>query len=79
MGEVERNLEEKHKGKTGTIIVEFYSTEEFERRMTIPNRVHGKKYTEQQVMQDITKKNFSDSLCIKKGKDFSVGAGKFPQ
>ena len=47
MGEIERNLEEKHKGKTGTIIVEFYATEEFERRMTIPNRVNGKKYTEQ--------------------------------
>ena len=66
----EQELESKHTGKHGTIIVEFFRTEEFERRMTIPTRVHGKKYTEQPVVSDMTKKNFSDSLCIKKGKDF---------
>ena len=71
----EAQLEIKHEGKYGTIILEFFRTEEFERRMTLPNRVHSKKYTEQPVASDLTKKNFSDSLCIKKGKEFSIGAG----
>ena len=41
--EIEMQLEQKHNGKRSTIIVEFYRTEEFERR-SIPNKIHGKKY-----------------------------------
>ena len=75
MSEAEKNLEVKHAGKNGTIIVEFFKTEQFERRATLPNRVHGKNYQEQQVAADTMKKNFSDSLCFRKGKEFSVGGG----
>lgn len=37
----EAALDEKYRGKTGTIIIEFYKTEQFERKF-MPNRVHTK-------------------------------------
>ena len=64
-------LEQKHNGKRSTIIVEFYRTEEFERR-SIPSKIHGKKY-EAATANDLQKKNFADSLYIKAGRSFSLG------
>ena len=58
-------------GKFGTIIVEFYATEQFERPVQ-PRKLQSKKYIEQPVASDCSKKFFSDSLFIKKGKEFSI-------
>jgi len=64
----------KHKGKQGTIILEFYKTEEFVRQ-AMPSRAHTKKY-EAQLMEDTNKKYFSDTVRIRAGKVFSLGNGR---
>ena len=67
----EQNLDNKHKGKPGTIIVEFYQTEEFYRQ-SMPNRsCHTKKY-DAQIMEDTNKKSFSDTVRIRAGKSFTL-------
>ncbi|CDW84961.1 UNKNOWN [Stylonychia lemnae] len=67
----EEQLDQKHKGKKGTIIIEFYKTEQFER----PNkqfRVHTKQY-EQHFIEDANKKSsFADIVRIKQGGVFSL-------
>lgn len=69
----EQALDQRYKGKTGTIIIEFYKTEQFERKF-MPNRVHTKQY-EQHFIEDVNKKSsFADSIRIKEGKTFTVQA-----
>jgi N-acetylmuramoyl-L-alanine amidase CwlA len=64
-------LDQKHKGKKGTIIIEFYRTEQFERKSR-PNQVHTKQY-EQHFIEDANKKSaFAESIRIKEGKTFSL-------
>jgi hypothetical protein len=65
-------LDNKHKGKKGTIIVEFYRTEQFERKNR-PNQVHTKQY-EVSFIEDANKKSsFAESIRIKEGKQFTMG------
>jgi len=63
-------LDFKHKGKKGTIIIEFYRTEQFERKNR-PNQVHTKQY-EQHFIEDANKKSFAESIRIKEGKTFTL-------
>lgn len=67
-------LDAKYKGKKGTIIIEFYETEEYERAI-MPKRVFTKNY-EQHFIEDSNKKSFADSLRIKEGKTFFIGPHK---
>ena len=39
----EQMLDKKYNGRKGTIIIEFYKTEQIERKH-VPNRVHTKTY-----------------------------------
>lgn len=63
-------LDHKHKGKKGTIIIEFYKTVQFERKNR-PNQVHTKQY-EQHFIEDANKKSFAESIRIKEGKQFTL-------
>lgn len=63
-------LDTKHKDKKGTIIIEFYKTEQFERKSR-PYQVHTKQY-EQHFLEDANKKSFADTVRIKEGKEFSL-------
>lgn len=64
-------MDGKHKGKKGTIIIEFYECEKFERKQ-IPNRVHTKNY-DKHFVEDGNKKSFKESITIKEGDTFMVG------
>jgi len=73
-GRKEEFLDYKHKGKKGTIIIEFYKTEQFERKNR-PNQVHTKQY-EQHFIEDANKKSFAESIRIKEGKTFELPPSK---
>ena len=77
MGQKEEFLDFKHKGKKGTIIIEFYKTEQFERKNR-PNQVHTKQY-EQHFLEDANKKSFAESIRIKEGKKFELPPSKNPR
>ncbi len=74
MGQKEEFLDFKHKNKKGTIIIEFYKTEQFERKSR-PNQVHTKQY-EQHFIEDSNKKSFAESIRIKEGKTFELPPSK---
>ena len=74
MGQKEEFLDYKHKNKKGTIIIEFYKTEQFERKSR-PNQVHTKQY-EQHFIEDANKKSFAESIRIKEGKTFELPPSK---
>ena len=64
-------LDQKHKGTKGTIIIEFFRTEQFE-RPNKPNKIHTKTY-ETHFIEDANKKSsFADSIRIKQGGTFSL-------
>ena len=68
-------LDGKHRDKKGTIIIEFYRTEAFERRNR-PNQVHAKRYDEHFVQDSNKKSSFADTVRIKEGKEFTLPARK---
>ena len=72
-------MESKHREKKGTIIVEFFRTEQYERRSR-PPQVHTKRY-EEHFVQDANKKSaFADTVRIKEGKEFQLpGTKNFQQ
>lgn len=63
-------LDEKYRDKKGTIIIEFYRTEQFERKSR-PNQVHTKQY-EKHFIEDANKKSFAEAIRIQEGKTFSL-------
>lgn len=70
-------IDEKHKGKKGTIIVEFYRTREFERPIKSFRNIHQKTY-ETHFVSDSSKKSFNESLTIKEGNTFCLAAKREP-
>ena len=66
-----QKIDDKHKGKKGTIILEFYRTREFERPMRSFRHIHQKTY-EQHFISDSSKKSFNESLTIKEGNTFCL-------
>jgi hypothetical protein len=63
-------LDHKYRDMKGTIIIEYFRTEQFERKSR-PNKVHTKTY-EQHMLEDCNKKSFADTIRIKEGKEFSL-------
>lgn len=73
----EDELEDKHKGKFGTIIVEFFKTEQFERPYRATQGVQKKDY-DNGFVEDNNKKILSD-MRIKPGRKFTFeGRGPPP-
>jgi len=62
-------IDTKHKGKKGTVIVEFYKTREFERPVRSFRQIHSKTY-DTHFVSDQSKKSFNESLTIKEGNTF---------
>eukprot|EP00347_Sterkiella_histriomuscorum_P023151 403335754 len=68
----EEFLDQKYKDRKGTIIIEFYQTEQFERPNKGMNKVHTKTY-ETHFIEDVNKKSaFADSVRIKQGNVFTL-------
>ena len=61
----------KHKGKKGTIIVEFYRTTEVVKKLQI-NKFSKFEETKEEEVGTISKKSLNEAVSIKEGKTFNL-------
>lgn len=73
----EQQLDDKHAGKKGSIIIEFYETTQMERRRPMQQGLTHTKTYESNFITDDSKKSLN-SVRIGQGKDFSIGGPQQP-